>query len=345
MVRVTGNDPASESSRRWCSVSDSSPRRAARRTTATRATSRLVEPLRRTEAPTGGHRGAVAPEPTVADTTTGNDTGRNGDTRWGDHRQRRGRGGQPVDSRRDAVRLVLPAAGAHVLRPASPQSATTTRCTRTSPRASRRTPTPRSGRSSCASGITFTDGTPVNADAVDPQPAATPAPACWSQPVRRASRRRRKQPGPRRLKIDKVDDLDVHDLHRQGRRSRPSRCRGPASTSYLTGQLGLIASRRGSTRSRPIPTKATPAGRHRPVHRAELRATRLAGRDAATRTTGRRTPTACSCRTSTRSRSSVIEDAHDRRAGAAERRHRHLLRRRAPPVIADFRDDKPTSSR
>ena len=159
------------------------------------------------------------------------------------------------------------------------------------------------------SGIKFTDGTPVNADAVIDNfqrsglglllAAQLVDLAKVDDPERRQERRRLGEEG---LQDRQGRRLDLHDLHRQGRR--------PGAAAAVAG-LRLLPhravrpdrlARRGSRLS--MPTRPRPRNRSAPA-RSSCRATRRATRWSSprTRTTGRRTPTACSCRTSTRSRS------------------------------------------
>ena len=79
------------------------------------------------------------------------------------------------------------------------------------------------------SGISFTDGTPVNADAVIDNlqrsgfGLAVSAAVVDLAKIDDPTGATNQDGSPKKvLKIEKADDLDLHDLHRQGRRSQPA---------------------------------------------------------------------------------------------------------------------------
>ena len=196
-----------------------------------------------------------------------------------------------------AVRLVLPDAHPHVLRAAVHRRTRTSRCRATSPRASAQR-----GR-----------------HGVDDQ-----GPRGHLVHRRHAAQRRRRRSttstarsagilvagalkdiakNPDGTLVDReARRLHVHHRHRQERRPRPAGLVG-RFPYYLTGQAGLHRLADVAGRRRRRPDAGDPAGRHRPVHRAGVPARRPHDRRPRTPTTGAPTPTATSCRTSTRSSS------------------------------------------
>ena len=230
--------------------------------------------------------------------------GRRPGVRRAPHGQRRGRGGQPMDPGRGALRLVLlPARRAPSSTP-SPNSARTARSTACSPSRSPPTTTTRSGRSRSGPGITFTDGTPLNAAAVVYNLQAAGTSILVSAALRDIATRPRPRP-PRpacKLKIEQTDDMTfVIYTGKNGDPDQPMPWRN--FDAQLTAQWGMIASPFWLGRRRAEPRARHPAGRHRPVHRRQLLAPRVARGEPQPRLLddGRRRAT--NCRTSTRSRS------------------------------------------
>ena len=160
-------------------------------------------------------------------------------------RVRRGRGRQPVDPRGDALRPVLLPAGPDVLRqdrrvrrrrPGPPDA-------RRVDRAERRLHA--SGRSRSATGITFTDGTPLDAAAViyNLQAAGT------GVLVSAALQGHRQGPRPRRPRAD--DPQDRADRRHVVHRSSPARTATPTSRSRGATSPPSSPASGGSSHRRP----------------------------------------------------------------------------------------------
>ena len=129
------------------------------------------------------------------------------------------------------------------------------------------------------SGISFTDGTPVNADAVIENFQRSGLGLLLAAQLVDLAKvddpsgaKNADGTAKKVFKIDKVDDHDPHALHRQGR--RPGAAAAVAGLRLLPHRPvrpDRLADVAEGCRRRP--DQGHPADRLRPVHRAELRAT------------------------------------------------------------------------
>ena len=177
-------------------------------------------------------------------------------------RRRRGRGRRTRGRRPpcSATRTASSASARSSSRCSSP--ATTARCTRSSARASRPTPTTREWTIKVRAGISFTDGTPLDADAVIDNFNRT-----WTGLLVQGAMRDVAKGPDGKILATKVDDMTF--TLQTGKNGDPNTpVPWPTFPQFLTGQPGFIASPTWLAAVEGDRRPRHPAGRHRAVHRA-----------------------------------------------------------------------------